>query len=521
MSPATLAVRAPRAFIASKYQQTFFDWVATGKGSAILKAVAGSGKSTSIVRSLVGIPESTTVLILAFNSPIAKEMRGKIEALAAETGRAFRNVEAATFHARGFRALIRRWGRDAKVEVDAGKVRKILKDRLSEVEYELYGEFVGKLVGFAKGVGVGIPGLAPDVDATWFEIIAGQEMWLDSEDASEARAVEIARKALAASNRKAEDERWIDFDDQLYLPLLWRIRLFGHDWVFVDEAQDTNPVRRLFAQKCLRPGGRFVGVGDPRQSIYAFTGASLDAMDVLAETFDTVELPLTVSYRCPKAVGELARAIVPYFEVAPGAIEGSVTNLSLKLALERLGPADAILCRKTAPLIKLAYHLLAGGRACRVLGKDVGASLAGLVKKMKPKGIDGLLDRLERYAAKEAAKLEKSGSLVKLEALLDRIEAVNVIVESLDRTDRTVPALLRKIESLFGDGDAAVLTLATGHKSKGREWPKVAIYGPEFSPSKAARSEAALQQEYNLVYVMQTRPTEELIFVAAELEGRR
>lgn len=515
-----LAVANPRKFAASAHQRRFFDWVATGSGSAILKAVAGSGKSTSIVRVLEFIPEAATVVIYAFNAPVVKEMRGKIAAFGEEVGRSFRNVEAATFHSKGLRALCRRFGRDAKVEVDSGKVRKILKDRLSEAEYELYGDFVAKLVGFAKGIGVGIPGLAPDEVAVWRGLIETQDMWLDSEEASEERAIDVARKALRASNAKAEKERWIDFDDQLYLPLLWNLRLFRHDWVFTDECQDTNPVRREFARRSLKAGGRFVGVGDPCQSIYAFTGASTDAMDQIAATFETVELPLTTSYRCPRAVGELVRSMVPYFEVFDGAPEGSVEHLPASKALARLGPGDAILCRQTAPLISLAFRLIGEGRGCYVLGKDIGAGLANLIKKLRPKGVENLIERLDAYFEKERDKLAAKDEFAKVEALGDRVAAIKVVIEAIPLADRTVPKVLSRIDELFADGKdgrADLLILSTMHKSKGREWPNVGILMPELCPSKAAKTEEAYQQERNLQYVADTRTMGALYFMLTEV----
>jgi len=82
-----------------------------------------------------------------------------------------------------------------------------------------------------------------------------------------------ARSLIQASNESAK-LGMLDFDDQLYLPLLWKLRLFQNDFVFIDEAQDTNPVRRALAKLALRPGGRLIAVGDPRQAIYGFTGAS-------------------------------------------------------------------------------------------------------------------------------------------------------------------------------------------------------------------------------------------------------
>lgn len=503
---ASLTITASRKFVASKMQQNFFDWVETGTGSAILKAVAGSGKSTSIVRALPFIPREQTVLIMAFNAPIAKEMRDKIAALGLEIGRTFHNVEAATFHSRGFRALTKRWGQGGKVEVDSGKVRKILKDRLSEAEYEMYGDFVEKLVGFAKGLGVGVPGMASDERGVWFDMIATQELWLDDESASEERAVDIARKALYASNSKAEKARWIDFNDQLYLPLLWDLRMFRHDWVVIDEAQDVSPTRLEFARRSLKINGRAVAVGDQKQNIFKFAGSMSNALDVIRDTFDAVELPLTVSYRCPKAVARLVKDFVSYFEVFDGAAEGEVTWLPAKDAAKRLGPSDAILCRQTAPLIALAFALIAEGRGCFVLGKDIGAGLASLIKKLRPQGVPNLVERLNAYYEREATKFAAKEETTKIEALADRVACIKTVVDSLPESGRTVPAVLAKIADLFAEGNGVgLLTLATMHKSKGKEYPNVGIYMPELCPSKMAKTDEAYEQELRLLHVAQTR----------------
>ena len=75
-----------------------------------------------------------------------------------------------------------------------------------------------------------------------------------------------------------ETRREFDYDDQLYIPVIFRLPLQTYDWVLLDEAQDTSPARRVIALRCLNPpsdlstGGRMVAVGDDHQAIY---GASL------------------------------------------------------------------------------------------------------------------------------------------------------------------------------------------------------------------------------------------------------
>jgi superfamily I DNA/RNA helicase len=497
-------------FQPSSYQRALFSFIAEGAGSATVKAVAGSGKSTSIVRALPGLPESASVQVFAFNTAIAKEMKAKIAALGEELNRPFKNVRASTFHSVGFNAVCRRLGKKpAEVENTSSKVRTICHDRMIPEDHEMYADFVCKLVGLAKGEGIGC--LVPDTDERWYDLIQHHDLFLDDEEATEARAVELARKVLTESNRRAE-KGMIDFDDQLYLPLLWRLRLWQNDYVIIDEAQDTNPVRRALAKLALRPGGRLIAVGDPRQAIYGFTGASHDAMDLIQHEFNCVELPLTVSYRCPKAVGELARSLVPYFEVAPAAEQGEVLNLGLKDALKQLGAHDAILCRNTSPLISLAFKLIAEGVGCVVLGKEIGAGLVQLIHRQRARGIDNLLGKLEAFRSREVAKFTAKGEEGKAEAVSDRVACILTVIGSLNENERTIPKLVARLEGLFSDANG-VLTLSTMHKAKGREWNVVGIYRPELCPSKWARQEHQYQQELNLQYVAWTRAMKSLIFI--------
>jgi superfamily I DNA/RNA helicase len=497
-------------FVASKYQADIFTEIESGHGSIIVEAVAGSGKSTTIKQCLLRIPEERFVQVFAFNTIIAKEMAEGVKELGLQNGRPFRNARVSTFHSVGFSALIKRLNR--KPDVDGGKVRKILKDSLGDELYELYGDFCARLVGLAKGQGFGAL-VAADIK-DWMELISHHDLSLDSEIATEEQAIAHARNTLHASNDLARNGI-IDFDDMLYIPLLWKLKLWQNDWVFIDEAQDTNPVRRAIAKLALRPGGRLMAVGDRRQAIYGFTGASHDAMDLIKEEFACKELPLSVTYRCGRKIVELAKTLVPHLEAREGAHEGEVHHLPLKEVISRLQPTDAIMCRNTAPLVELAFKLVGQGVGCKVLGKEIGAGLASMVKKQRAKGLQNLLDKLNNYREREVAKHTAAGEERKAEAINDRIDCVRIIAASLDEKSRTIPALLAKIEGLFSDDDNGrkVLTLATLHKLKGKEYDRVALYRGELCPSKWARQEWQLLQEHNLLYVGYTRARNELYFI--------
>lgn len=509
------------AFRPSPLQQGFFDWVRAGRGSAVLIAVAGSGKTTTIVKSLEFISEAASVQMLAFNSTIGKELKERVAALGVELGRNFRGVRAGTFHSLGFGAVCKKLGKTPQqVETDSKKLARLFAERNGDEVVDLYGAFCAKLVSLAKGVGIGA--LVPDSDAAWWEIVDHHDLSLDAEEANEERAIAFARDLLRASNEVARTRAWIDFDDQLYLPILWKLRLWQNDWVFVDEAQDTNPIRRALAKLTLRPGGRLVAVGDPNQAIYGFTGATADAIEVIKREFNAVELPLTVSYRCPKAAVALVSDIVPRFEVFDGAIEGTVSWLPEAEGIAKLANDDVVLCRNSAPLVSLAFQLIAAGRGCVVLGKDIGAGLVSLVKRQKANGVDAMMAKLDVYLEREVAKFVAKGEEEKAERLADRVACIRTVADAMpEGKDRTVPKLIAKIEGMFSDS-SGVLMLCTAHKSKGKEWRRVALLRPDLMPSKWARQAHQAQQEDNLIYVARTRFKEEFIFLEQppEVPGR-
>jgi DNA helicase II / ATP-dependent DNA helicase PcrA len=511
------------SFVASQYQAAVFDFIERAKGSAIVRAVAGSGKTTTILHALRYIKDGASVLMLAFNAAIAKELQTRVEAIGKELGKSF--VNARTFHSLGYGAVMnrikghRRPGTNAQhpaanLNVDANKMRKIARETLGMVDERLYSEFACRLVSLAKGQGIGA--LEPDLDAAWYSLVAHHDLYLDSVDANIDRGVEIARQLLQVSNDRAENGE-IDFDDQLYLPLLWKMKLTQYDFVFIDEAQDTNPARRALAKLALKPGGRLIAVGDPMQAIYGFTGASHDAMDLIAAEFDAQELPLSVSYRCAREIVALAQTIVPYLEPSPSASQGAVSRLKLNVALKALKPSDAVLCRQTAPLVGLAFKLIAAGRGCIILGREIAKGLVSLIEKQRADSVEGLLEKLATYREREIARFTAKGEEQKAEGVADRCDCIETVIHNLPETERTVFAVVRKIESLFSDANG-VLTLSTVHKAKGREWNTVAILEPELMPSKWARQAWQVAQERNLMYVAYTRAKEHLIFLLPSSE---
>jgi hypothetical protein len=257
------------------------------------------------------------------------------------------------------------------------------------------------------------------------------------------------------------------------------------------------------------------------QAIYGFAGADSESLNNIAKEFNAVRIPLTVSYRCPKAVVAFARQWVNHIEAHQDAPEGSVSTITMeamdKLGSDMLRAEDAIICRNTAPLVSLAFALIRRRSSCHVEGRDIGAGLIALAKRWKVKTVSTLRTRLEDYAAKQREKFMAQGKEEMAASLQDKVDTLIVIIDTLLPTD-SVDSVISVILSLFGDtpeGQAPKnLTLCTAHRSKGREWHRVYLLGRnKYMPSKFARQDWQIDQEKNLIYVGVTRARSELIEV--------
>lgn len=485
-----------KPFTPSIQQAAVIEWIATGEGSAFVEAVAGSGKTTTLVHGLMRT--TGRVAFAAYNKKIADEVEAKIALLMPGQNR----IVPGTFHKFGYGA----WRKvHPSVKLDANAKRDQVEVALN-IPRGLSG-FVPKLIGLAKQRALGLFGDIND-RSEWYDIVDHHDLAYEL-DGSVEQGIELAIQGIVMHRDLGPS--LVDFDDMIWLPVITGVRMFENDWVFVDEAQDTNPARCALARKMLRRGGRAVFVGDRHQAIYGFTGADADAIDQITKDFAATSLPLTVTFRCPQAVVALAQEVVSHIQAAPTAPMGSVEYLEV-LPTDLIA-SDAILCRNTKPLVETAYSLIRKGIACHVEGKDIGVGLLKLANRWAVKTLDELEAKLEEYRNREVEKLIAKGRETMAEALADRVETLIVLMEGC----ADLACLRDKIARMFIDSEneaKPTLTLSTVHKSKGREWPRVILLGrEELMPSRWARQEWQMQQERNLEYVAITRAQDRLILV--------
>jgi len=474
-----------KKFTPSKYQEAIFEFVKVGEGNAVVEAVAGSGKTTTIVEALKFTPTDAKVAFVAFNVAIARELGG----------RAPDHVQVRTLHSLGLKNISDWLG--AKPEVEQKKLWNILEHLLTRKEdWEIVSP-LKKAVSLAKAT------LTNPNDPVALEEMCdryGIEL-----NGYGPRMFQLIPEILERCKRMTGV---VDFDDMIWLPVVLNIPCQKFDFLFVDECQDLNKAQIELALRSVAEGGRVIAVGDRNQSIYGFRGADVHAIPNVISALDAKTLPLSISYRCPRVVVELAQSLVPEIEAAEGAKEGSIDHIPMRQALGLMKDGDMVLCRTNAPLIEVAYSLIRSGQKAVMRGRDIGKGLIHIVKKMKARSIHDFWTRLRAYETRETGKLLRMEKLGQLQSLQDKIETIMAIGEDVE----TVDELVMKIETLFSDSIEGVVCSSV-HRAKGLEASRIFIIRADLMPHPMAQMPWELVQEKNLQYVAWTRSQDELIFV--------
>lgn len=494
--------------------KAIFDAVASGDRNIIISAVAGAGKTTTLLRAL-GLAKGR-VAFYAFNKRIAEELQSRAPA----------HVKCQTLNGLGYGAL-RRWaercGRKAP-NVDSNKVAGIVEDTIPQNVRPMMAGAVKRLVSLAKANGLlpiggryerdarengwRVEGVCPDALDTWRGFIDDH----DIEIHEKVTADDVIMAARQVLDRSMVDVEVIDFDDQLLMPYAFRAPFFINDWTFVDEAQDLSPLQHELVAASMGKGGRLAAVGDPHQAIYGFRGADSNSMANMRERFNCVELPLHVSYRCPREVVAEAQTVVHHIQPhasAPAGIIDRTNGLSTAYAF-RAG--DMVVSRYTAPLVRVCFDLLRKRIPASVMGRDIGGQAINLVDKLNAVSITDLDNKLDAWEQKETAKaIKKPNHEAKVQRIEDRAELIRVVMDGC----QTIAELKDVMVRLFTDTrDNNRVTLCTVHRAKGLEADRVIILNRHLMPDRRAEQEWQKEQERNLLYVAITRAKRELVFVS-------
>lgn len=476
-------------------QEEIFSFLAHGEGHGIIKAVAGSGKSSTLREGL-----------LRMGHP----------------------CEVKTLHALGY-SLCPKGGKASETDTQ-NRVRAALcglahKWEGSEVAFGPEGPLWNmiKVAAFAAAwVKNTSPLFAQDQEgmevfrqACWRGV--GQMQVSLPECDEEGLINWLAGCAMAAcatvlQSSKSGGSYSMSFDDMLWLPVrIGRIPQHAkYDMVLVDECQDMCPTQILLARMVMAEGGRLLVVGDERQALFGFRGADSQSISrIEAEFPQAASLRLGESFRCPQAVGRLAKVFNPEFSVCGKNAEGVVEQNFPQEEMRRLVSAgDFILCRVNAPLAKECLELLKQGIPAFIRGKDLLKDLVALVKELaKAEGCDlpTLIGRIDEWEAAQTACVQgKKWNPDSKEKAIDLIQDKAATLQAVAEVAASAEDMLRKLNSLFLEKQNAVV-LGTIHGAKGLEADNVFVL-----PEKWYKEG---EEEDNIRYVACTRAKKRLYLV--------
>ena len=479
-------------FKPNKYQQAIYDFILHGEGNAVINAVAGSGKTSTIVNALSIIDSSQSVLFLAFNKSIVDELKGRVGDKP--------NVQIKTLHSLGSSVCYKEFHSTINSDKYTKYINKCIKEekykptqKLSHTDFLIWKNNIRDICDFGRIELTTEPKALADV-ATKHDMII-----LDNE-------VELAIKAIRWGETNVAE---IDFTDMIYFPNVKKMDIPTFDFVFIDECQDLNAAQREFFLKCMDPDfGRFISVGDKNQSIYSFAGADAESFNKLTKLPNTRMLPLSVCYRCDKAIVEKAQKLVPQIEYKDGAEEGVI---NLEATLDDVKDGDMIICRVSAPLVSLCMKFIKDGIKAYVKGNDTGRSLINTLRRTGEKTVSGAIAVMRSDLNDLAVKICKLCGYDESEATetsmyqtqKDRVDSIAALCEGYDK----VEDVINRITRIFSDDNGAGICLSTIHKAKGLENDRVFILNEDkMYPVWAMKNPVQAEQERNLEYVAITRP---------------
>jgi DNA helicase-2/ATP-dependent DNA helicase PcrA len=440
------------------------------KSNLIINALAGSGKTTTLEMIQDVCPPP--VLCLAFNKRIAVQMEKRFRT----------TTTVRTFNGLGHRI----WSAACagRVSLDPKKTPDLLRELIKELPrgeaseaWEVFWEVIGA-VGLAKSLGY-----VPDKKYANAKRLLDRESFYAHLPEDLGPLGPFLLEEVLLRSIKAAYAGLIDYNDQVYMPALFGGTYPKFPTVLIDEAQDLSPVNHQMLHHLAK--SRLIAVGDPYQSIYRFRGAETNGMSKLAHRFAMTPADLSVSFRCPKAIVEAVRWRAPNMQWLK---EGGRVAALRNPTLNSFTDGSVIICRNNAPLFALALRLLAAGRSVSVAGSDVGPRVIGIMRRL---GEDGdkqeeVLNAISKWEGEKTAKGSTTAA--------DIGDCMRVFA----RTGATLGQAMAFAEHLFKQ--TGTLTLLTGHKAKGLEWPTVYHLDPFLLRPD--------EQDLNLRYVITTRAME-------------
>lgn len=500
-------------FIPDAYQAAIYTAFTQRNQHIFVNAVAGGGKTTTLQYLMESMPQETLALSLAFSKRVQVELDRRIPDF----------IESRTINSFGY-SILRQNG---IVKMDQWKVGKIVQEEY-RYKSKLWKEGIKQVVSLSKNT------LSKD----YKKLIQTYNIELSGANLKEVE--NAVNKILELDKKMALDDGTMDFDDQLWLPLVLDLEIPQYEVVFIDETQDLNNAQIEMVLRVVGDWGRVVAVGDPFQSVFAFRGANPESIYLLVDRLTKTKrgcevMPLSISYRCSKSVTRLAQELVPAMECSEQAVEGIVSHIDEAALKKFLASKTAdyfkakngvrrlmILCRSNSPLVEWQAYLrgldLPVSYRSNLLVSQM-QNLLAVHSSYQKLPIQKACQNIASYARKAAATFH---SALGKEAFLDTIRTLISLIERVPPSPSRVKhysAIEKEIKTAFAksniadDADEDCILLSTAHGAKGLEAESVVIVRPELMPHPKAETALEITQEKNIKYVAITRSRNKLTFI--------
>jgi len=523
------------------------------RGPVCVLAGAGTGKTRAVAHRIAYLAataqaDPARVLAVTFTTRAAGELRGRLRQLGQLVpGAALGKVQARTFHSAALRQLTHFW--PATV---GGPAPRVLESKIS-----LVAEAARRL-----RISAGLPELRDAAgEIEWAKVTQVRPDDYAASSAKAGRTPPLDAAALAriyAGYEELRTERHlVDFESVLELtaailaeyPVAARSVRDRYACFVVDEYQDVNPLQKLLLDMWLGGRDEICVVGDPRQTIYSFTGATPAYLTGFPSEFPTARvIRLVRNYRSTPEVVALANKLVADAgRPGPGSLVAQrPAGAAPRLTEHADEPAEAAAVAKQVRTL-LKAGLAAGDIAVLVrtnaqtVAYEQALAEAGVPFQLR--GAERFFDRNEvrqavgllRAAARSATAPDDPAAEVRpiltsigltaqppagrgtardrwesLEALAQLAAAFFAANPQAGLADLSAELAVR---SAIGHAPAmAGVTLASLHSAKGLEWQAVFLPGLTDGtvPIVYAQTDEAVEEERRLLYVGITRARERL-----------
>jgi DNA helicase-2/ATP-dependent DNA helicase PcrA len=523
------------------------------RGPVCVLAGAGTGKTRAVAHRIAYLAataqaDPARVLAVTFTTRAAGELRGRLRQLGQLVpGTALDKVQARTFHSAALRQLTHFW--PATV---GGAAPRVLESKIS-----LLAEVARRL-----RISAGLPELRDAAgEIEWAKVTQVRPDEYAAASAKAGRTPPLDAVALAriyAGYEELRTERHlVDFESVLELtaailaeyPVVARSVRDRYACFVVDEYQDVNPLQKLLLDMWLGGRDEICVVGDPRQTIYSFTGATPAYLTGFPAEFPAARvIRLVRNYRSTPEVVTLANRLVPAAgRSAPGSLVAQrPAGPAPRLTEHADEPAEAAaVARQVRTLLK------AGTTAAQIaVLVRTNAQTAAYEQALAEAGVPFQLRGAERFFDRD--EVRQAVGLLRAAARSatapdDPAAEVRPILASIGLTARppggrgtardrweSLEALAQLAADFFGANTGAGLadlsaelavrsaighapamagvTLASLHSAKGLEWQAVFLPGLTDGtvPIVYAQTDEAVEEERRLLYVGITRARERL-----------